>query len=64
MLGNLTLYLWILAPAALFLTLALYVLSIGLRTRNVDLRSEAPAPADTGSWPVLLTHRGLNRPRT
>ncbi|MFB4310826.1 hypothetical protein [Actinomadura sp. GTD37] len=56
--------LWVLVPVALFLTLALYVLALGHRTKNVDLRSEPPAPVETGPWPALVTVRGLNRPRT
>ncbi|NVI90497.1 hypothetical protein [Actinomadura sp. BRA 177] len=55
--------LWILVPAALFLTMALYVISIGFRTRNANLRGEPPVPAEPGPWPALLTVRGLNGPR-
>ncbi len=43
--------LWILVPAALFLTMALYVISIGFRTRNANLRGEPPVPAEPGPWP-------------
>ncbi|MFA1539563.1 hypothetical protein [Actinomadura monticuli] len=57
--------LWVVPPAALFLSLALYVVSLGFRTRNVDLRGEPPAQAEAGPSyrPVLLTVRGLNEPR-
>ncbi|GAA1874681.1 hypothetical protein [Actinomadura bangladeshensis] len=51
--SSIIILLWIAVPAALFLTMALYVLNIGLRTRNVDLRS---MHSDRG----LLTVRGLN----
>lgn len=59
-----TIMLWVVPPAVLFLGSVLYVIALGFRTRNVDLRSAPTAPAGTGRWPVLLTHRGLNGPRT
>ena len=62
-----TIMLFVVPPAGIFLVLMFYVLSIGLQTRRVDLRSEPPAPVDAGPWrlrPMLLTHRGLNGPRT
>ncbi|MEV4674698.1 MULTISPECIES: hypothetical protein [Actinomadura] len=56
--------LWILVPAALFLTLVLYTVGIGLRTRNADLRGEAAAAGADGRAPRLVTVRGLDGPRT
>lgn len=55
--------LWIVVPAALFLAMALYVIGIGLRTRNADLRRMPPASVETGRGPSLLTVRGLDGPR-
>ncbi|MFC4050846.1 hypothetical protein ACFOY4_14205 [Actinomadura syzygii] len=44
MIGDLTLYLWILGPAALFLILSLYVVLLGYRTRGLQFRSRMPTP--------------------
>ncbi|TYB43263.1 hypothetical protein [Actinomadura chibensis] len=44
MTGELTLYLWILGPAALFLFLSLYVVLLGYRTRDLQFRSRMPTP--------------------
>lgn len=44
MIGNLTLVLWVLGPAALFLGLSLYVVLLGLRTRGLQFRSRMPTP--------------------
>jgi hypothetical protein len=43
--------LWVLVPTALFLATVFYVVSIGFRTRHADLRSEPPAPVETGPGP-------------
>ncbi|URM99815.1 hypothetical protein LUW76_38910 [Actinomadura madurae] len=43
MISTLTL-LWIFGPAALFLTLALYVALMGYRTRDLQFRSRMAAP--------------------
>lgn len=67
---NAPIVLWVLVPMALFLVMALYVVSIGYRTRSVDLRGEVPPPEEPGRGPSpltrlsLLTVRGLNEPRT
>ncbi|MEU5989585.1 hypothetical protein ABZ806_11435 [Spirillospora sp. NPDC047418] len=54
--------LWVLVPAVVFVALAVYVISIGYRTRNADLRGE-PAPAADGAVLRLVTVRGLDEPR-
>ncbi|MEO3827240.1 hypothetical protein [Actinomadura sp. B10D3] len=47
--------LWILGPAALFLTLALYVALMGYRTRDLQFRSRmaAPTPAVGRRGPLV-----------
>jgi hypothetical protein len=54
----------VLVPGVLFLVTVLYVVSVGVRTRNADLRSMPLPPAETGRGPSLLTVRGLDGPRT
>ncbi|MCQ0019783.1 hypothetical protein [Actinomadura madurae] len=53
MISTLTL-LWIFGPAALFLTLALYVALMGYRTRDLQFRSRMAAPTPAvgrrGRW--------------
>ncbi|GAA1823361.1 hypothetical protein [Actinomadura chokoriensis] len=61
---NAPIVLWVLVPMALFLVMALYVVSIGYRTRYVDLRTEVPSAEESGRGLSLLTVRGLNEPRT
>ncbi|SFN05812.1 MULTISPECIES: hypothetical protein [Actinomadura] len=47
--------LWIFGPAALFLTLALYVALMGYRTRDLQFRSRmaAPSPAVGRRGPLV-----------
>lgn len=53
--------LWVLVPTALFLAVALSVASIGVRTKNADLRKKTTAPEKPDGWSgLLLNVRGLN----
>ncbi|WUH96984.1 hypothetical protein OHR68_25990 [Spirillospora sp. NBC_00431] len=53
---NTTVALWVLGPAALFLVLTLYVLFMGLRTKDLKFRTRMTAPTPALGRRALLVN--------